>query len=105
MENKTSNCNQFAVDPNPKDSPDYYMSLTLDSEAHWENATQSNKFMKLMDILYDDGCPFVISARCWNELLKTGGPCTVYVGTTKQCFLVKAGFEDMRAKVDIQHID
>lgn len=104
MENKTSKLPLTIVDPNPKDAPDCAMSLELGPEAHWENSTQSNKFMNLMDILYDEGCPFVISARCWKELLKTGGPCTVYVGTTKQCYLVKAAFEDMRAIVDIQKI-
>ena len=104
MENKTTKLPVGMVDPNPLDAPDCAMILTLEPEAHWENATQSNKYMNLMDILYDAGCPFVISARCWKELIKTGGPCTVYVGTTKQCYLVKAAFEDMRAIVDIQKI-
>ena len=102
MENQTLPSN--LVDPNPLDAPDCAMSLELDSEAHWENSIQSNKFMTLMDILYNDGCPFVISARCWKELIRTGGPCTVYVGTTKQCYLVKGAFEDMRAIVKIEKL-
>lgn len=88
------------VDPNPNDPADYSLSLTLKMSAKWGTEAQCIQFGSIMDLLYSDGCPLVIVNRCWNELIKTKGPCTVYVGTLKQCLLVKGSFEQMGAIVE-----